>query len=126
MALTPHQRARLQATAACAGTLFLWWRLGGLIPAVIAGVAGCLALLAWASPSHYAPVQRGLDRVLHTLLAGLTWLLLAVIYLLVFTPLRFWRALTGQDPLQRRADPAATTYLRTLPPAASGRFDRQF
>lgn len=126
MALAPHQRARLQATAASAGTLILWWRLGGIIPAVIAGLAASLALLAWVSPPHYAPVQRALDRVLHALLAGLTWVLLAVIYLGVFTPLRLWRALTGHDPLQRRADPAATSYLRPLPPAAPGRFDRQF
>lgn len=93
---------------------------------VIAGLAAGLALLAWASPPHYAPVQRLLDRVLHTLLAGLTWLLLALIYLGVFTPLRLWRALSGHDPLHRRADPTATTYLRPLPPAAPGRFDRQF
>jgi len=126
MALAPHRRARLQATAACAGTLFIWWRLGGVIPGVVAGVAGCFALLAWVSPPRYAPVQRGLDRVLHVLLTGLTWLLLALIYLGVFAPLRLWRALTGQDPLRRRADPAATTYLRPLPPAAPGRFDRQF
>ena len=126
MALAPHQRARLQATAAGAGTLLVWWRLGGIIPAAIAGLAGSLALLAWVSPSHYAPVQRALDRVLHALLAGLTWVLLAVIYLGVFAPLRAWRALTGRDPLQRRADPAAASYLRPLPPPAPGRFDRQF
>jgi len=126
MALAPPARARFQATAACAGTLILWWRIGGFVPAVVAGLAGSLALLAWLSPPHYAPVQRVLDRVLHLLLAGLTWLLLAVIYLGVFTPLRLWRALTGQDPLQRRPDPTAATYLRPVPPATPGRFDRQF
>ncbi len=126
MAFAPPARARLQATAACAGTVFLWWRIGGVIPAVVAGLTGCLALLAWLSPPHYVPVQRILDRVLHLLQAGLTWLLLAVIYLGVFTPLRLWRALTGQDPLQRRPDPAAVTYLQPVPPAAPGRFDRQF
>ncbi len=119
-------RARLQATLACAGTLLLWWRVGGTIPAVLAGVAGSLALLAWTNPPHYAPVQRVFDRVLHVLLAGLTWLLLAVIYFFLFTPLRLWRGLTGHDPLQRHVDPAATTYLRPLPPAVPGRFDRQF
>ncbi len=126
MHLAPSQRARLQATLAGTATLFLWWRIGGAAAAALASLAGGLALLAWLSPRHYAPVQRALDRMLHGMLAALTWLLLALIYLGVFVPLRLWRALTGQDPLHRRPDPAAATYLRPLPPPAPGRFDRQF
>ena len=126
MARTPATRARWQATLAWAGTLVLWWRLGGLVPAVVAGLAGALALLAWLGPAHYAPVQRVLDRMVHIVLAGLTWLLLALVYFGIFLPLRGWRALTRTDPLQRRPDPAAQTYFRPLPPAAPGRFDRQF
>ena len=91
-----------------------------------AGATGSLALMAWVSPPHYAPIQRTLDRLLHALLAGLTWLILALIYLAVFTPMRGWRALTRRDPLQLRTNPAATTYLRPLPPATPDRFDRQF
>lgn len=126
MALSPVPRARLQATLAFGGTLVLWWRFGGVLPAMAAGATGSLALLAWVSPPHFAPIQRALDRVLHALLAGLTWFLLALIYLGVFTPLRGWRALTRRDALQLQSDPSATTYLRPLPPAAPGRFDRQF
>ena len=126
MAPPSTARARLQATAASAGTLFLWWRIGGAFPAAVAGAAGSLALLSWLSPPHYAPIQRTLDRILHRLLAGLTWFVLAILYLGIFTPIRLWRRLTGHDPLQRRPDPAAPTYLRRLPPAAPGRFDRQF
>jgi hypothetical protein len=126
MPLRPTQRARLQASAACVGGLVLWWRLGGRAPAVFAGFLASLALLAWVSPPHYAPIQRFLDRVLHLVLAGLTWILLALIYGGLFVPVRCWRALTGRDPLQRRPDPGAATYLRPLPPAAPGRFDRQF
>jgi hypothetical protein len=106
--------------------LLLWWRIGGILPAMTAGATGSLALLAWVSPPHFAPIQRALDRVLHGLLAGLTWLLLALIYLGVFTPLRGWRALTRRDVLQLRRDPAAPTYLRALPPASPDRFDRQY
>lgn len=124
MPLAPIPRARLQATLACAGTLALWvWR-GGLFPAALAGLAASLALLAWTSPTRYAPVQRVLDRGVHLLLTAFTWLLLGLVYLLVFTPLRFWRQLTGKDPLERKFNPSATTYLRT--PGGSGRFDRQF
>ena len=126
MAFLPPQRARLQATLAWVGTLVLWWRIGGILPAMAAGVTGSLALLAWVSPPHFAPIQRALDRVLHALLAGLTWSSLALIYLVVFTPLRGWRALTGRDSLQLRPDPAVITYLQPLPPARPDRFDRQF
>lgn len=126
MPLTSPQRARLQASAATVGGLVWWWRIGGQAAAVFAGLLASLALVAWVSPPHYAPVQRFLDRVVHLVLTGLTWFLLAVIFLLVFVPVRLWRALTGNDPLHRRAEPGATTYLRPLPPAAPHRFDRQF
>jgi hypothetical protein len=124
MPLTPASRARLQASLACIGTLALWsWR-GGVVPATFATVAASLALIAWSSPARYAPVQRTLDRFIHFLLMSLTWLLLGLVYLLVFTPLRAFRALTGSDKLDRTFDRAATTYLQT--PRAPSPFDRQF
>lgn len=125
MPLAPVSRARLQASAASAGTLMLWWWRGGAGPATLAGVAAALAGLAWAAPARYAPVQRTLDRILHLLLAAITWVLLGLVYFLVFTPLRFVRSLTGRDPLARSPDPAAASYLRP-PPAGPRRFDRQF
>ena len=126
MPLAPVPRARLQATLACAGTLALWFWRGGPVPAVLAGVMTALAVLAWVSPARYAPVQRGLDRGVHLLLAGLTWFLLGLVWLLVFTPLRAFRTLTGNDPLRRTFDRTADTYLQPPPAGASGRFDRQF
>ena len=111
---------------ACAGTLGLWaWR-GGVLPATLAGLAAALALVAWMSPVRYAPVQRTLDRGVHLLLTGLTWLLLGLVYLFVFTPLRVFRALTGSDPLHRSFDRTGETYLKSPPAGSTGRFDRQF
>ena len=125
MPLAPVSRARLQATLACIGTLVLWaWR-GGQLPAALAGLAAALALLAWSSPARYVPVQHALDRGVHLLLTALTWFLLGLVFLLVFTPLRAVRALTGRDPLERRFDRSASTYLRTLT-GGPGRFDRLF
>lgn len=126
MALAPMSRARLQATLACAGACVLLAMRGGVGPAIAAGFTGTLALLAWLMPRAYAPVQWSLDRVLHLALTAFTWLLLGLLYLLVFTPLRLWRALFGRDPLQRQSDPRAITYLQPIPPAAANRFDRQF
>ncbi|HWA25025.1 MAG TPA: hypothetical protein VG734_05065 [Lacunisphaera sp.] len=126
MPFAPASRARLQATCASAGTLVLWYWRGGIVPAALAGVMAALALVAWTSPARYAPIQRVLDRGVHLLLAGLTWVLLGVIWLVVFTPWRFLRSLTGTDPLRRKFDQSADTYLSTPPPGVSGRFDRQF
>jgi drug/metabolite transporter (DMT)-like permease len=126
MALSPVSRARLQSTLAVAGTLLFWWKHGGTIAAVIAVAAVLLALGAWVAPALYAPVQRGCDRVLKLLLAALTWVLLGLIYLTVFTPLHVWWKIRGRDPLQRRSDAQARTYLQPAPPAPAGRFDRQF
>jgi hypothetical protein len=126
MPLAPASRARLHATLACGVTLALWaWR-GGLLPAAVAGLAAALAVLAWASPIRYAPVQRGLDRGVHLVLTALTWLVLGLVWLLVFTPLRVARALAGEDPLRRKFDRTADSYLQTPPAGGAGRFDRQF
>lgn len=123
---TSPARARLQASFAVLGGLLLWWRYGGPVLAALAGLLGALALLAWLAPARYAPVQRGFDFVTRTLLAALTWLILGLVYLAVFVPLRLWRALTRHDPLQRRPDPAASTYFQPAPPPAPARYDRQF
>lgn len=126
MALNPVTRARLQTTLACVGALgLLWWRRN-TGAAIATGLTTLLALVAWISPRHYAPVQRVLDRAIHLFMTVITWIVLAGIYLGVFMPVRLWRALTKHDPLQRRRDAAADTYLQPLPPASPGRFDRQF
>ena len=118
-------RPRIHASLACCVTLALWWWRGGVGPAVLAGVAAALALAAWVSPPHYAPVQRALDRGVQLVLAALTWLILGVVWLLVFTPLRAFRAIMGSDPLRRTFDRSAESYLRP-PTGAASRFDRQF
>lgn len=125
MFLTPTARSRLLASLACGGTFALWnWR-GGLLPATLAGLAGCLALIAWVSPARYIPVQRALDRFVHLLLMSITWLLLGLVYFLVFTPMRCWRSLTKNDPLHRTPEPTGQSYLRPISSRPT-RFDRQF
>ncbi|HEY8994376.1 MAG TPA: hypothetical protein VIM71_06935 [Lacunisphaera sp.] len=124
MPLAPIPRTRLQASLACVITLALWYWRRGQLPAAVAGLAAALALLAWVSPARYAPIQRALDRGVHLILAAITWLLLGIVWLLVFTPLRAFRTLTGRDALARSFDPKAASYLQT--PPVAGRFDRQF
>jgi hypothetical protein len=125
MSVTPAFRARLQATLACAGTTLLWWRHGNVTTSVLLFFATGFALLAWISPPRYAPVQRAFDFLTHGLLTAFSWLLLGLVYFGVFTPLRGGRALLRRQPFPVRADPAAATYLQTLP-TTPRRFDRQF
>ncbi len=126
MALAPARRARLQATAAFAGSLLLHWRLRGPASLGLAVVLGALAALAWISPAAYAPVQRAFDRVTHALLVALTWLVLGLVYFGLFVPMRLGRALLRRDPLQLRRDPAAVSFLHPLAPRSADHFERPF
>jgi hypothetical protein len=118
-------RPRLQATIAHAVTTSLWLWRGGPLPAALAIIAAALALLAWLSPRAYAPFARAFEKLGHGFLAVFTWFALGLIYFGVFTPLRLLRSLRRHDPLQRRFDPTAKTYLRPLPQTPPN-FDRQF
>ena len=71
-------------------------------------------------------VQQGIDWFTRMLVAGVSWLLLGLLYFCLFTPMRGWRAITRRDPLKLKADPLATTYFQSISSAPSGRFKRQF
>jgi hypothetical protein len=127
MALAPTTRARLQASLGFLCCLILAWRSENVATVVLAGAAAVLAATAWLAPPRYAPIQRVLDRAVHALLAGFTWLVLALVYFGLFTPLRLWRTFSRQDPLQlRRPKRPVATYLRPFAPAGARRFEHQF
>jgi len=126
MAHSPVNRARLQASLACAGGLLFGWKIGGFLGASVAGIAVVLVLLAWFAPLHFLPVQRVFDCVTQALVTGISWLLLGLLYFGLFTPMRCWRVLFRRDPLAMNANPTATTYLQPLPPAVPDGFKRQF
>jgi hypothetical protein len=119
-------RTRLQATVASVFALALWWRIGGLWPAALTGVFAALALLAWFSPSRYAPVQHGLDALARWIAGGFSWLLLGLIYFGLFTPLHWFGALLGKDPLKLKTRDGGVSYLEPIPQPETDRFKRQF
>ena len=118
-------RPRIQATVACVVTSALWYWNRGYFPAALALIAAALALLAWLSPRAYAPFARAFEKFGHAILVAFTWLALGLIYFGVFTPLRLWRSALRRDPLHRRFDPTAQSYLRPLPQTPPN-FTRQF
>lgn len=119
-------RTRLQATVASAVALAIWWRIGGLWPAALTCVLAALALLAWFSPSRYAPAQHGLDALARWIASGFSWLLLGLIYFGLFMPLRWFGALLGKDPLKLKTRDGGVSYLEPMPQPGSERFKRQF
>lgn len=125
MPLASAARARLLSTLGASIAILLWSLTRSPIAATLALVATVLASFAWIAPNRYASVQRRLDTAARALAAGVSWVVLGLVYFGLFAPLRLWRATTRHDALQRRRDPGATTYLRALP-ATPPRFDRQF
>ncbi len=78
------------------------WRGHTLAPAVLAGLAAALGLLALLAPPLLGPVYKGWMGMAH----GLGWfntrLLLGVVYFVMVTPIGLVMRLTGRDPLDRR------------------------
>jgi hypothetical protein len=119
-------RSRLQASCAFVGSIFLCWRFRAPWTFAIVAIATTFGLIAWLCPRHYLRIQRGFDFLTDRLLAGLTWLILALVYFGVFAPIRLWRALRRHDPLDLRMAPGANTYLHAVREMTPGRFDQQF
>lgn len=124
--LSPTAKARLQASVACVGTYLLWWRFHTTFSAAVAWTAVSLAGLAWLSPRHYRPIQSAFDCLTHVLLTAVTWSVLGLVYFGLFTPVRLWRVLLRQDPIQLRQDKTPATYLQRIRSSGAMRFDRQF
>ena len=121
-------RPILTAAAAVAGALLAWWRFGGPWFAALAVLAGLLLALAVFRPRAGAAVFTVLERFTHVLLQSLTVLLLGVVFVLIFIPARLVLAIWRRDPLERRPDPAQSTYWRdpTRPGDAGRQFRTQF
>src|SRR5262245_16666548 len=87
-----------------------WSRGDANLLACLTGVGALCALLAVVRPAALRPIF--LAATVVTLPIGLvvSEVMLATIYFLVFTPVSLIFRLIGRDALQRRFDPAATTY----------------
>ena len=117
-------RSRLQTLAGFFIALTIWWLTRHAVALVAVVIAGTFTALAWLAPALFAPIQRALDAVVRGIVAAVSWILLALVYFGVFCPIRLWRAVTGADPLRKRRDPSAASYLTPAP--TPSRFDRQF
>jgi hypothetical protein len=77
--------------------------------AVIAGIAVLIFLIAMASPlGLYKTLTRGLDRFVHAVGFGVTWLLMTILYYVVFLPIG--ALMRRKLAISRGADPRLPTY----------------
>ncbi|QXD16338.1 DUF4407 domain-containing protein [Rhodocaloribacter litoris] len=93
--------------------LGLAWRRGwtpGALPVGL-GVAGAvLALGGWLAPRLFRPLYRAWMGLALVLGFVMTRVVLTLVFYLVVTPIGLLLRLFGRDPLQRRRDPAASSY----------------
>lgn len=100
---------RFAIASLAGGTLFYFGRAA---VASVAWSAGALTLLlALASPLRaYAAVDRAVTRVGEWVGGVLTWILLAPVFYLFFTPFGLLLRRGARDPMKRRFDSGLATY----------------
>ena len=100
------------------GSLLLW-RQKPPAPYVLGGAALVL-VLAMLAPRALAPLEWLLSRIFRTVTTALTYVILAVVFLLVLTPIGLIRRLLGKDSLGLRPDPGCKTYWVNVEPDGPG------
>lgn len=99
--------------AVMAGVLLLLGRIGLAAALGLAGVGLATMLLGLLGPRYVRPIFTLLMVLAIPIGLVLSTTALVLIYALLFVPVGLWFRVTGRDKLQRRLDPAASTYWRT-------------
>lgn len=88
----------------------LWWRGEPGAAKWLAGIGPTLALIALTVPAALRPLHKVWMPAARALAKAITWLILAVAYYLVITPFGLVMRRAGRDPLERKFEPARTSY----------------
>jgi len=80
-----------------------WWRAHLGNSRVLGGIGASLALAGLLFPTRLGPIERAWMRLAHTISRLTTPLAMAVIYLVVLTPIGVVRRALGGNPLVHRA-----------------------
>ncbi len=100
------------------------WPVASFVP-VVAGIA--VAAVYYLFPAVRRPIYLGWMYAFLPLGMVTSFLLLAAIYFLVFTPIGFLMRLVGRDRVPKQFDPAAISYwIKRPPPRPSESYFRQF
>ncbi len=100
----------------------------GIVPWITGGVAGLGLFLGGFHPSALQGLYQRWMRGAGILGRFNTRVLLTLVYLIVFPPIRLLLVLLGKDPLKLKWDPRRTTYWEDHPPPDAGadRYKQQY
>jgi hypothetical protein len=105
-----------------------WWRHGpttAVMAAALLSVGVPLVGQVWREGLRRVYV--GMSYLTWPIGFVLSWLILAVVFYLVMTPIALVMRLVGYDPLERKWDPQAATYwVRRPPPPSPNQYFRQY
>lgn len=112
--ITNQRRSMIQAGVALAAAALLLFVFHKPLMAAFPAVFGLFLLITglWF-PRVYGLTEELFRWLAHALGVIITWCVLAPVYLIGFTLVRAWLALTGRDPLQRARRGTATTAWHT-------------
>ncbi len=102
------------------------WRGSQIPPRILGALGGVLTLAGFAVPTYLGPVERLWMRLALIVSRVTTPIVMAVMYILVLTPVGVLRRTLGGDPLSHA--PAGAGYWRARPEGArrSATMKRQF
>lgn len=101
----------------------LYWRKGLDEPAAFFAVAGAAAFFLFAGllvPRLLAPIEWAWMKLALVLSWVMTRVVLTLTFFLMIMPIGLLMRLLGRDPIERRKDPAATTYWVPVEPDGPG------
>lgn len=106
-----------------------YWYRGGdeAFALAVWGAAVFAALTGFVFPAWMRLLFVGMSYLAFPIGWAVSHLLLALVYYLVLTPIGLILKILGRDPLQRRADPSASSYWKPLAEIKdANRYFRQF
>ena len=104
--LTAAQGRRFGVTVGIAFLVLaglLWWRAHPVMSTVAASLGGALVLAGAVIPDRLGPVQRGWMRFAFAISKVTTPVHMAIVYVLVLTPIGLIRRTAGKNPLVGRS-----------------------
>jgi hypothetical protein len=103
-----------------------WWRGGGIMTVVFAGLGALLAIAGLVIPTHLGPVERAWMGLAHAISKVTTPIVMGVMYLVVLTPIGVIRRALGGNPLVHENHDGSFWKARPEGKRRSSSLERQF
>jgi hypothetical protein len=98
-----------------------------IVSGVFAGLAVLCLIFSLVYPKANLPIYLGLSILTYPIGFVLSYVIMGTLFYVLIAPLGIFFKLTGRDPMNRKWDPAASTYwIDAHPPSPKERYFRQF